>query len=111
MSVFDGYVPLTSCQRSTEPISSKFMFAPMFASYAEPAPQSPECMLVSGVSEPLDVFGGDHVVLSSWNEFIPCWPAQVAPGRMICWASSCHDLTGHRLCRIDMYLPSGPLPS
>ena len=64
------------------------MFAPMLASYAEPAPQSPECMPLSGVRLVPEVFWDDQVVLSSWNEVITCWPAQVAPGRMICWASA-----------------------
>src|SRR4051794_31777577 len=46
LSVRFGYVPFVSCQRSTEPISSRFMSAPMLESYGEPVPQSPEYMAV-----------------------------------------------------------------
>src|SRR3954454_3675480 len=39
-----GYVPFASCQRRTEPISSRFMIAPMLESYPDPVPQLPEYM-------------------------------------------------------------------
>src|SRR3954449_890093 len=84
-----GYVPFASCQRSTEPISSRFMSAPMLESYGEPVPQSPEYIVVSGVP-PLGL-GAPTPWLSGWYASMTCWPAQVAPGMVSSWTLICQD--------------------
>src|SRR4051794_40698289 len=76
-----GYVPFASCQRSTEPISSRFMSAPMLESYGEPVPQSPEYMLLYGVAPvSAEAFGAETPWLSGWKASMTCCPGQAAPG-------------------------------
>src|SRR3954466_13917313 len=84
-----GYVPFASCQRSTEPISSRFMIAPMFESYGEPVPQSPEYMLLYGVAL-VPGFGAVTDWLSGWKASMTCCPGQVAPGMVSSCVLICH---------------------
>src|SRR3954454_17846391 len=60
-----GYVPFVSCQRRTEPLSSRFISAPMLESCAEPVPQLPEYMLLYGVAL-VPGFGRVTPWLSGW---------------------------------------------
>src|SRR3954454_22098804 len=87
-----GYVPFASCQRRTEPISSRFMSAPMLESYGEPVPQSPEYMFAYGVVVwPLAPgFGAVTDWLSGWKASMTCWPGQVAPGMVSSCVLICH---------------------
>src|SRR5262245_9088529 len=106
--VFDGYVPLTECQRSTDPTSSQFMIPPMLASYTSPLAYEPECMPLSGVRL-VPGWTLPIVVESLWNAVWICSPAHDAPGMVICRSSSVHALTGYRWWRTDWNRPSGPL--
>src|ERR1043165_8707824 len=84
-----GYVPFASCQRRTEPISSRFMSAPMLESYGEPVPQSPEYMPAYGVLL-LFVLGALTPWLSGWKASMTCCPGHAAPGMVSSWVLICH---------------------
>src|SRR3954454_24796990 len=97
-----GYVPFASCQRRTEPISSRFMIAPMLESYGEPVPQSPEYMALYGVAE-VPGLGADTLCESGWKASMTCCPGQAAPGIVSSWTLICQVACGNRWSRLDMY--------
>src|SRR3954449_12454644 len=99
-----GYVPFVSCQRRTEPISSRFMSAPMLESYGEPVPQSPEYMALYGVAL-VPGFGALTAWLSGWKASMTCCPGQVAPGMVISWTLFCHGACGNRWSLLDIHIP------